>query len=61
MGIRFSVVGLVVPVAFGVSGCGDEEASSGELPDGRAFLSTSVVEAGEPRPLAEGTRIRMDC
>ena len=61
MGIRFSAVALVVPIAFGVWGCGEEAAStSGDLPDGRTFLSMSVAESGEPRPLVEGTRIRMD-
>ena len=61
MGFRLSAVGLVVPMAFGVWGCGEEAApSSGELPDGRTFLSMSVVESGEPRPLVEGTRIRLD-
>jgi heat shock protein HslJ len=49
-----------------VVGCGDNGsddpggAASGELPDGRTFLSTSVTEGDMPRSLADGTRIRLD-
>jgi heat shock protein HslJ len=52
---------LMVTTGCGDVGSGDpRRGASGELPDGRAFLSTSVTEGDVPRPLAEGTRIRLE-
>lgn len=65
-GLNRGAVGiLLVTIALGAAGCGEEEApddpsAGGELPDGRTFLSTSVTEGGAPRPLADGTPIRLD-
>lgn len=49
----------------GVAGCGDEPATTnaGESPDdlrGRTFVSTRVVEDGQPRELAEGSVVRVE-
>lgn len=50
----------VVAAVAAVAGCGDEAgpAAPGGL-SGRTFLSESVTEDGAPRPLVEGTRIRL--
>lgn len=67
MELRSGAAGLLVPIALGLAGCGEAEAPAtddfgfaDELHDGRTFLSTSVVEGDAPRPLAEGTRIRLE-
>lgn len=52
------LVPLVV-VGLLLSGCGAALAPGEGLPDGRTFLSESVTEQGEPRPLVAGTRIRL--
>jgi heat shock protein HslJ len=38
---------------------GGSDASGGDEPWGRTFLSTSVTENGQPKPLVEGTRISL--
>ena len=38
----------------------DGAAGGGEEPWGRTFLSTSVTENGQPRPLVDGTRITLN-
>lgn len=57
---------LVLPLAaLTIAACGqvpDEARSNGTVadePSGRAFLSTGVTEDGNPRPLVEGTQIRL--
>ena len=58
-------LGLSVLAACGqdrlaAGGTTDPTAGGGEEPWGRAFLSTSVTENGQPRPLVAGTRITLD-
>jgi heat shock protein HslJ len=64
------VLTLAVAVAFtfAVAGCGgdDDDAATGDGSSGaadqlagRTFLSSAVTEDGQPRPLADGTRIRL--
>ena len=57
---------LVLPLAaLTVAACGqapDDARANGTLADepwGRTFLSTGVTEDGNPRPLVEGTQIRL--
>jgi heat shock protein HslJ len=52
----FAVLLLVSALA---AGGGRQAAAPGPEPWGRTFLSTSVTENGRPRPLVEGTRIRL--
>ena len=60
------IMAVAAGVGLLVVGCGDNGsddpggAASGELPDGRTFLSTSVTDGDMPRSLADGTRIRLD-
>jgi heat shock protein HslJ len=75
MGMRSWLLGLGIVSSVVLAGCGDdspeaintdntddtentEEGSSASL-DGRTFLSTSVSEGGEDRPLVDGTRIEL--
>jgi heat shock protein HslJ len=58
---------LVLPLAaLALAACGqapEETRANGtgeEEPWGRTFLSTAVTEGGNPRPLVEGTRIRLN-
>jgi heat shock protein HslJ len=58
---------LVLPLAaLTIGACGqapDEARTNGTVTDepwGRAFLSTGVTEDGNPRPLVEGTQIRLN-
>jgi heat shock protein HslJ len=65
MGLGPAAVGLLIPIALELVACGEEESVSildgpGGVPDGRTFLSSSVVEGGVSRPLVEGTRIRLE-
>lgn len=59
-------IAVVAAAALVITGCGDEGSakpgggSVRELPDGRTFLSTSVINGDSTRPLAEGTRIRLE-
>jgi heat shock protein HslJ len=50
--------------ALVITGCGDDEFGGSrdelQLPNGRTFLSTSVTEGGDSRPLIEGTTIRLE-
>ena len=53
---------LVLLAAAGACGRGDEVSPGGVVGDGpwgRVFLSTAVTGGGAPRPLVEGTRIRL--
>lgn len=58
---------IALPLAaLAIAACGqapDGARAAGQVADepwGRAFLSTGVTEGGNPRPLVEGTRIRLD-
>ncbi|SNR28514.1 Heat shock protein HslJ [Haloechinothrix alba] len=44
-----------------LAGCGTDGAGqqAAELPEDRTFVSTSVSEGGEPRPLVDGTEVRL--
>ncbi len=60
------LLAVLVCLGASASACGDSQGdarSEGQGtvdPWGRTFLSVSVTEAGQDRPLAEGTRIRLD-
>ncbi len=50
---------LLVSLATGLSSCGDGSAGVSADLAGRTFISTSVVENGQPISLVAGTRIRL--
>ena len=55
---------LVLLLAAAAAACGDPPVTARDNADvdepwGRTFLSTSVTEGGEPRPLVAGTEIRL--
>lgn len=52
---------LVLLLAVAAGGCGGTKqgAAAPGLPNGRTFLSTEVLEGGEPRPLASNSRIEL--
>ena len=57
---------ILILLALGLAGCGRGTTSqagatdsAGGEPWGRTFLSTSVTENGQPRPLVAGTRITL--
>lgn len=57
-------VALVLLVLAAMAGCGrgvppGDPPPKPELPEGREFLSTEVVEGGKPKDLASGSRIRL--
>ncbi len=62
---RLAVAALAATFLIMLAGCAattDEPPGSGgqdEWPAGRTFLSTAIVESGQPKALVEGTRIRL--
>lgn len=63
-GMRLAGVVSVVLVLAAMGGCGRSDGQGGaptgaELPEGREFLSTEVLEGGKPKELADGSRIRL--
>ncbi len=68
-GMRTKLTITLILLAVALAGCGrgtDAQAGTanpnpgGDEPWGRTFLSTSVTENGEPRPLVAGTRITLN-
>lgn len=63
--MRTRITITLLLLAVGLAGCGRETntqagtAGPGGEPWGRTFLSTSVTENGQPKPLVEGTRISL--
>jgi heat shock protein HslJ len=57
-GVASCVFLLAAGCATGGPGHGAGQGPDGQL-DGRTFLSTAVTESGVPRPLVEGSRIRI--
>jgi heat shock protein HslJ len=61
MTMRRMLIGAAVLLM--VTGCGDETGATAGTdggPDGRTFLSESIIEGGAPRELVDGTRIRLE-
>jgi heat shock protein HslJ len=62
---RFAAAALAAILVITLAGCAtgatDTPGSNGqdEWPAGRTFLSTAIVESGQPKALVEGTRIRL--
>ncbi len=52
-------IATTATTATTVAGCGIWGSDEGEQVWGRTFLSTSVTERGQARPLIDGTRIRL--
>jgi heat shock protein HslJ len=64
--MRTRITTTLLLLAVGLAGCGQATNTQagaakpgGGEPWGRTFLSTSVTENGQPKPLAEGTRISL--
>lgn len=59
--IRLSLV--VLAAALSLSACGGESGDPGSVAgpdlDGRTFVATSLTDGGRPRPLVEGTELRL--
>lgn len=66
------VAALALALVLPLAGCGDDaadvdaggtttapSADGGDQLDGRTFVATAVTEDGEPRPLAEGSELRL--
>jgi heat shock protein HslJ len=62
---RLAVAALAATIVIMLAGCAvgadDPPGSGGQdgWPTGRTFLSTAIVESGQPKTLVEGTRIRL--
>jgi heat shock protein HslJ len=63
MTTKTKILAPLLLFALALTGCGrapvTQAGAAGTEPGGRTFLSTSVTEEGQPRPLVAGTRIRL--
>lgn len=57
--MRMSALVVVAGLAVALTGCGSEPASGGSSLQGKSYLSTAVVENGQPKRLAPNTRIQL--